>query len=133
MSEVIVQGMNGYGVTHEYTIKIRNLYSKTRKFSYVTQGQDVYISYSANGNKTDLELHRAPEWLPCSTEVFCEEIVPGEEITLAINIILMTGSNPVMHNAFVIDGDINEEKIYENESDDSPSYTGYVYDNFVVK
>lgn len=131
MNQALVQGLNGFGITHEYTIRIRNMSSKTRKFSYVKQGQDCKVNYSINGEKVDLGVTRVPSWVENSVEVFSKDIVPGEETLFNIQITLMTGSNPTMHNSFIIDGNIKEKTVYENEQDkdNSPYYSGKLFDN----
>ena len=112
MTRAVVQGMNGFGVTHKYRLKITNISEVTKKFSYVLQGMCYTVNYSINSTipgKTPVNgliEKNVPYWVWLSTECFNYDISPGETAIINIETTLMTGSNPTLHNAFVIDGDI---------------------------
>lgn len=136
MTRAVVQGMNGFGVTHRYRLKITNIGTETKRFSYVVQGQQYNVNYSVSSSISEKSeslknvSKSVPSWVWLSTECFSYELNAGETAIINIETTLMTGSNPTLHNAFVIDANIDNSPIKDPNSMD-PNDKGYV-DNYYL-
>lgn len=140
MTRAAVQGMNGFGITHNYTLKIRNVSSQSKRFSYVIQGQKCSVDYMIDSSKNGIIKPEAPivkdvpAWVWLSTEYFNYDISPGETVTINIKNTLLTGSNPTLHNAFVIDGEfVYDTKEHIDQMGNTHEYMDNFYENLLDK
>lgn len=98
--------MQGYGVTHKYTVTIHNAADVDRRFIYhPTLQMDYYIKYWINnGEIKKKELYQEDisqkEW----DEKVIDVILPsGEETTIEFEVTQYTGSSATCKNRFIIE------------------------------
>ena len=114
----LIDGLNGFGITYQYTVYVNNVSNRDRKFSMMIQGNKYNVSYSVNDGEYTTVEKRVKPWVPDATEAFNVNLPKGEETKLSIKVTLMAGSNPVLHNAFVIDAEVDDTEKWKSDGTD---------------
>ena len=114
----LIDGLNGFGITYQYTVYVNNVSNRDRKFSMMIQGNKYNVSYSVNDGEYTTVEKRVKPWVPDATEAFNVNLPKGEETKLSIKVTLMAGSNPVLHNAFVIDAEVDDTEKWKADGTD---------------
>ena len=99
-----------YELTHEYSVTVKNVGNEWHNLSYVVQGQEIDVNYMVIGEQGADQNNRVSikQTEDKAQEIFGYWLKPGETIHCTIQVTMITGSNPTVHNAFV--ADITEEQ-----------------------